>query len=118
MRRARCELSRAQVWLLYRLDSCAPTRLSELALDVGVECSTLSPQVQRLERDGLVARGTDPSDRRAALLRVTRLGHNLLDRLRKARESMLAEAFAGWNSDDLSWAAFQLGRISDALGRA
>lgn len=48
-----------------------PIRQTALAERMGVEAMTLSAFLDRLEGRGLVARATDPSDRRAKLVEVT-----------------------------------------------
>jgi DNA-binding MarR family transcriptional regulator len=115
MRRAKCTLSPGSVWLLARLAKCEPVRLSELAHAVGVDNSTLTPQAQRLEREGLVTREPDPSDRRAALLRVTHAGRALLARLHSARRAMFAELLANWSEQDRALVATMLSRLAESL---
>jgi DNA-binding MarR family transcriptional regulator len=115
MRRARCDLPSGHVWLLTRLETCGPVRLGELAALLGIDNSTLTPQAQRLEREGLVVRETDPSDGRAALLRVTRTGERLLARLHASRRTLLVERLAEWPAADRARAAAILFRLASAL---
>lgn len=115
MKRAQCELTRTHLWVLARLDEAGAVRLSELALALGVEPSTLSPQVQRMEREGLVAREPDPNDGRASLLRLTKKGATLLRRLRKTRRTIFAELLDTWSDDERSQMAAHLARLAGAL---
>ncbi len=115
MRRARCRLPRGQVWLLARLASSEPIRLSDLATSLGVDQSTLTPQAQRLECDGLIAREPDPHDGRAALLRVTQAGQRLLSRLHRARRATFEELLADWSEPDRAQAAQVLNRLAGRL---
>lgn len=115
MRRARCELPAGSVWLLGRMAKFGPVRLSDLAAAVCVDASTLTPQAKRLEREGFVARRTDPSDRRAALLHVTRAGRLLLERMHRVREEMLGEFLGGWSERDRASAARALTRLAESL---
>lgn len=115
MRRAKCGLPRRTVWLLGRLAKSEPIRLSELADALGVDNSTLTPQAQRLERDGLIARKPDPSDKRAALLHVTRTGQAALARLHKTRAEMFDEILAEWTDRDRAQAARVLTRLAEQL---
>jgi len=71
MRRARCNLSRGPAAVLARLNSRGPLRIGELAAMLGIDNSTLTPQAQRLERNGLVTRTPDPHDGRVAVLTIT-----------------------------------------------
>lgn len=115
MRRARCDLPKGHAWLLTRLDTCGPLRLGELATVLGVDASTLSPQVQRLERDGLVAREADPDDRRAVLVRVTPAGRRLLTRMHVGRRTVLTERLRDWTQTEREQAAAVLARLAQAL---
>ncbi|MDT4904908.1 MAG: hypothetical protein QOH52_2924 [Pseudonocardiales bacterium] len=115
MRRARCNLPRGHAWLLGRLEGCGPVRLGELAAVLGIDNSTLTPQTQRLERDGLVVRETDPADGRAALVRITRAGRQLLARLHSSRRALLDEQLSTWPDDDRARAAAILSRLAAAL---
>ncbi len=115
IRRAKSDLPRGPLLLLGTLSVAGPARLSELAAILGVDNSTLTPQAQRLERDGLVLRISDPTDRRAALLEVSRTGRALLRRMRTVRREMLAELFADWSEEDVQAAAIGLAGIADTL---
>jgi len=115
MRRARCSLPQGPVWLLARLAKSEPIRLSELAAVLGVDNSTLTPQAQRLEREGLIARKPDPRDGRAALLHVTRTGRATLARLHRTRAEVFDEILAGWTDRDRAQAARVLTRLAEEL---
>jgi DNA-binding MarR family transcriptional regulator len=115
LRRAGVDLSRSQVWILARITESGPVRLGELATGLGIDKSTLTPQVQRLERDGLVARDPDPSDRRAALLRATRKGRGVMAKLRRTRRAMLGELLHDWSERDIAYASRLLARLGDQL---
>src|SRR6516164_1127504 len=58
-----------------------PVIQRQLAAMLGVEAATLTRQLDRLERDGLVAREPVAGDRRAVLVRLTGPGRALLERL-------------------------------------
>jgi DNA-binding MarR family transcriptional regulator len=75
--------------VLYRLHAEGPVRLTALASSVEVSQPSMTQLIQRLERKGLVARLTDPVDRRAALVTVTDGGRQLvLDRQDGVRERL------------------------------
>jgi|KBSSwiStaDraftv2_1062776.scaffolds.fasta_scaffold00488_17 DNA-binding MarR family transcriptional regulator len=116
MRRAGCELSRSQVWLLARLQTSGPVRLGALAEQMNLDKSTLSPQVTRLETDGYVVRTADPTDGRAHLLHVTKEGKALLRRVERSRGAMLRELLSDWPESDLARASRILSKLSSRLG--
>jgi DNA-binding MarR family transcriptional regulator len=80
--------------VLYRLHAEGPVRLTALASSVEVSQPSMTQLIQRLERKGLVARLTDPDDRRAALVTVTDGGRQLVlerqDRVRERLGELLA----------------------------
>ena len=115
MRRARVDLSRTQVWILARIADAEPVRLGELACALGIDKSTLTPHVQRLERGGLVDRTADPSDRRAALLRATRKGRGVIAKLQRTRRAMLGELLHDWSERDIAYASRILGKLGEQL---
>lgn len=85
LRQAACPVPVSHTWLLGRIEACGPCHPSRLAEMVGLDNSTITAKLKRLEAEGLVQRETDPEDRRAALLAVTASGARLLQRLRQAR---------------------------------
>ncbi|MCP4155029.1 MAG: MarR family transcriptional regulator [bacterium] len=52
-------------------------KLNELGKKAGLEPSTMTGLIDRMERDGLVCRTNDPNDRRAHLISLTEKGLNI-----------------------------------------
>lgn len=96
MRRARCDLPVGAVTMLQRISVCGPVHPSQLAAYYAVDNSSITPRLQRLERAGLLSREPDPSDGRAALVRITPAGERLRKRLHLARRHMLEELVQHW----------------------
>ncbi len=90
-RRASCPVPASHGWLLARIATCGPCRPSDLADFFGVDNSTITPKLQRLEAEDLVRRHADPEDRRAVLVASTAAGSRLLAKLRRARAELLTE---------------------------
>jgi len=86
----------------------------QLATLLGVEPATLTRQLDRLERDKLVARQPVPGDQRAALVRLTQEGHALLERLDDAMTQADAQLCASLTTGQ----ADQLRALLDLLIRA
>lgn len=78
--RARRLLSLNQSAILDHLDSREPTHLHSLAAHMGVTASTMSLNVDRLERAGYVSRNRDDDDARRVELRLTESGNELKQR--------------------------------------
>ncbi len=115
MRRPDVDLPRGHAGLLARLNQAGPVRLGDLARALGVDSSTVTPQTQRLERSGFVARTRDPRDGRAVLLTVTRAGRALLDNMRLTRRAILADRLQEWSDDERALAAEVLKRVAQDL---
>ncbi|HZC71480.1 MAG TPA: MarR family transcriptional regulator [Jatrophihabitans sp.] len=115
MRRARCDLTRAHAALLGRLSEYGPLRTGELAGMLGIDNSTITPQVQKLAKAGLIAREPDPNDGRAAMLTITAEGQQLLERLHRTRRDMLLEKLRDWTPSDRAAVAAALSRLASSL---
>jgi DNA-binding MarR family transcriptional regulator len=94
------DLDRSAYGILCRLADEGPQRLGSLATVFGLDPSTITRQVQALERGGLAARSTDTSDRRASILDLTEEGATALDRTRRYRRERLDDLLDGWSMDD------------------
>src|ERR1041384_2060902 len=64
-------LTERDIVLLGHLDEKTPLRAGRLARHLGVNSSTLSAQIQRLEKEGHLTRKPDSRDRRNVDLRLT-----------------------------------------------
>jgi DNA-binding MarR family transcriptional regulator len=88
------------VLVLTILDSEGPTRLTALATAEGVSQPSMSQLVQRLERQGLVVRLSDPDDGRAALIDITDAGRELIAERQRALRDRLAGLLTGLSAED------------------
>ncbi|MDD7942526.1 MarR family transcriptional regulator [Actinomycetospora lutea] len=84
------ELSLTTASTIATLDRDGPQRLSDLAVREGVTQPSMTALVTRLERDGLAARGDDPTDRRAVIVTLTEAGRDVLRARRTRRATRLA----------------------------
>lgn len=75
-----------------------PTALSDV---LGTGASHVSKIVGRLERDGLVRRGPDPSDRRATLITLTGPGEEAARGVYALGDRMIAEVLEDWSPADV-----------------
>lgn len=68
----------------------ASTRMSDIALDLGVTARTITTMVDALEREELIERVPDPNDRRAISLVLTEHGEAMIPRLETALNEISA----------------------------
>lgn len=94
-------LTTQQITVLGSLENGA-RRMTELAAEHGVRLPTMTVQVNRLEREGLVGRLADAADGRRVLVRLTRLGRLRLGKARDTRTRFLAERLAALPEADLA----------------
>jgi DNA-binding MarR family transcriptional regulator len=109
----RCEQAGAAV--LSRLELLAPVRLTDLALALGLDPSSVSRQVTALERFGLVVREKDPADQRAQRLHLTDKGSDVVAALRRARAEALERLTPGWSAHDIDDLTDRLARLNHEL---
>jgi DNA-binding MarR family transcriptional regulator len=85
---------------LSTLDRSGPCRLTLLAVNEGVTQPAMTQLVARLLEAGLIARASDPSDRRVVEVSITTEGSALLSRRRAARAGRLAGMLARLSPED------------------
>jgi len=110
-------VDRAGYWLLVRLSSQAPVRLSELADTVELDLSTVSRQMRDLVAIGLVVKVPDPDDGRASLLSLSERGWAVLETVSEARRQALAEVINDWSDEERTALTRGLLRLEDGLHR-
>lgn len=114
--RLRCERAGVDVTgaaqrLIYYLMENGPMRLSELARRTETDPGILTRQVNAIERQGIVARRPDPTDRRATLVSMTAKGRRIAQRLREVQDEVLGGQLAAWTASDLERAADLMERL-------
>jgi len=100
---------------LSRLAATGPARMSALAEWQAVDRSTMTAQVKRLERAGLARRHTDPTDRRASIVALTREGKAACDEIRREASAFFVDLLAGWTPRQRRELIESMTRLSTAL---
>ena len=109
------DLDRSAYGILCRLADEGPQRLGALATAFGLDPSTITRQVQALERAALVQRRADDEDRRASILDLTEEGHVVLQHTRAYRRERLEEILTEWSDEDLQEFARLLTKTHDSI---
>lgn len=94
------KLDRALFPLLSRVALNADINVAELANLIGRDHSTVSRQVVKLERLGLLVRKADPADQRSRRLALSETGQDILARIAAVRRRGMEEHFAQWSEAD------------------
>jgi DNA-binding MarR family transcriptional regulator len=95
-------VSPEQVSLLVTITYAPGIGVGELAARERVSAPAMSNHVDRLERDGLVARTPSADDRRRVGLTLTEEGQRVLRRVRSRRTAWLASRLRGLTPDELA----------------
>jgi DNA-binding MarR family transcriptional regulator len=109
--RSGVELSRTGWELLRRVEDLGPIRVSQLAELMDLSLPVTSRALQRLEDDGLVSRGADPADGRAARFVATAAGAEARARIQAAMHDELATVLSMWPERQRSGLAELLPRL-------
>jgi DNA-binding MarR family transcriptional regulator len=75
------DVTMPQLKILFILFINGATRMSALASDLGVTMATASGLVDRLVERAMVARESEPTDRRVVLCRLSEEGHKVVSRI-------------------------------------
>lgn len=92
-------------------------RLGELSVRMMVTGGNLTGIIDALVADGLVTRETVPTDRRAAVVRLSKTGQKAFVKMAAEHETWLAELFAGLKPEDLSAMTHELDALKQAVRR-
>jgi DNA-binding MarR family transcriptional regulator len=101
--------------LLMRLAEEGPLRGGEVARRFGIDKSTASRHLGRLEGQGLIRADTDPDDARSVLFQVTEQGAEHLAATRAARLQPLRQVVASWPEHDRTELTRLLGQLNREL---
>jgi len=93
-------------------------RASDLAERLRVDLSVISRQVGALIEAGLVARATDPSDRRVHRLAITEVGEATLHAHREQMVELISRGLADWSDEEVVQFARGLRRFADSVAGA
>ncbi len=102
-------------WQLSPLKDNPVLRPSEIAIQLGLDNSTVSRYIQKLEKQNLVERREDPSDARAYLIALTADGRQVLDIAFQARRKKIELVVTHWNHDEISSLISLLVRFTNEL---
>jgi len=103
-------LSGPRLRLLLAVEEVGRLRMGDLADDLGVTARTITSLVDALEREGLLSRLPDPTDRRATLLELTEKARTQFEQVRSLQMELGEELVAPLDTQ-------QRRRLLDLLGR-
>ncbi|WP_370348009.1 MarR family winged helix-turn-helix transcriptional regulator [Catenulispora sp. EB89] len=108
------ELTLVSYTVLAHLEDSGGCLAKDLAARYGLDKSTVSRQVQALERLGFLERRPAPEDHRAQMLHLTPAGADILAQVTESRYAAVAERLEGWGDEDITRFAELLTRYNVA----
>jgi DNA-binding MarR family transcriptional regulator len=90
-------------------------RVGELARRLGLEVSTVTRLVDRLEHSGLAERRPDASDRRSVAVALTAAGRAAAERMRARRAAFMAEVLEVLDPSERRELVALMGKVDAAL---
>jgi DNA-binding MarR family transcriptional regulator len=87
-------LSGPRLRLLLTVEEAGRLRMGDLAADLGITARTVTTLVDALEREGLLVRLPDPTDRRATLLALTERAQAQFEQVRSLQMELGEELVA------------------------
>ncbi|MGC0421488.1 MarR family winged helix-turn-helix transcriptional regulator [Embleya sp. AB8] len=108
-------ITQAEYHLLAHLEERGTSTGKELACRLSLDKTTISRQLTALEEAHLIARTTDPTNRRSHLITLTDAGHARLADARQRSLAVMADRFAAWPKEELGALADHLARFNDVL---
>ncbi|MFG2981888.1 MarR family winged helix-turn-helix transcriptional regulator [Streptomyces sp. NPDC048258] len=104
-----------QEFLMMHLWDSGAVRQSELIKSVGLDPSTVTKMLQRLEQAGHVRRRPDPTDRRASLVEATDASCGLLVDVRRAWGELERQTLDGLDESERAELTRLLGKVEATL---
>ncbi len=111
------EITVGEARTLFHASRRGAVRQNLLAERMGIEPMTLVNFLDRLERRGWIVRETDPSDRRAKIVRVTPPARPLVQRLEVIAAGVRSKAAAGLSAREMETLRLALERMRDNLSQ-
>lgn len=115
VRAAGISLEHALFPLLVGIEKIGPIPLVELADRVGRDYTTVSRQVSRLEKLGLVTREPNIVDRRVRKVAITPYGKTMTNRIDSARVRIGRTILASWEPQEVETLVRLMRKFADAL---
>jgi DNA-binding MarR family transcriptional regulator len=116
--RCRHELSVPRIRLLVVLGEAGRMRMGDLAAELEVTARNVTTMVDALEKEGLLARKPDPTDRRATLLELTPTGRAHFDQLQAMQCAIAEEVLAPLDAGQRRQLLDLLNRLKDGVPAA
>ncbi|MDN5764873.1 MAG: MarR family transcriptional regulator [Humibacillus sp.] len=103
--------------VMFTVHTMGPVGISDVAMVLHSDVSTVSRQVSGLFAHGLLDKQPDPADGRATLVSLTDAGRQSLDEVQLVRGQWFQELLADWQADETDLFTEHLQRLGDSLDK-
>jgi DNA-binding MarR family transcriptional regulator len=90
------------IYLLQLLRNHTPSRMGEIADEMGIPISTATRVVDRLEEKKLLSRKKDPRDKRNILVTLEQKGKDVVNRVENQTFQILLKNLSKYNDEDIA----------------
>jgi DNA-binding MarR family transcriptional regulator len=112
--RAQRKGAASRLAMLAVIAACPESSPKAISEELGVHASSVTRQVQALEREGVVKVTADPADGRSCRVRLTAAGRAELERLRRLGMERYASFVAGWEAEEVRTLARLLEKLEQS----
>lgn len=116
-RRRKYPLERAHYLLLLHLRKGALS-VGELAAKLALDNSTVTRQLNAMEKRSLIIKRPNPADGRSALIERTQEGCQLAEAMHDQRTQRIERMLENWTQEDIETCSKLTARLTDALNRS
>jgi DNA-binding MarR family transcriptional regulator len=96
-------------------DAPAGLSMGEISRRLMVSNGNVTGIVERLDRDGLVWRRTNPEDRRSQLVRLTDSGRTTFEGMAEAHEGWISAMLSGLSEEEVEQLKYLLGKAKQSV---
>jgi DNA-binding MarR family transcriptional regulator len=114
-REAGVSLSRLGLFRVLALAGARGIGVLSVARRLGINAAAVTRQVQDLEREGLVTRGSDPRDQRRSIIKLSRNGRKQFTQLHRRIHELESRLLDGVTEQELAAASGMLAKVRASL---
>lgn len=111
----RMGIDKASMIVLYSVKEQHSARPSAIASYCGLDLSTISRHLKRLEEEGFIERRQDPLDGRAQLTNLSAYGAETLAKIDRLRRDAMETALGAWSESERDDLSAVIARLADDL---
>lgn len=112
------QVSMVQSHVLFEVRRAGTPSMQQVAEELGMDVTTFSRQAKALEAKGLMTRRVSVDDRRVALLGLTEVGRQVLEKIDRYMAARLEKIFGRMSSFERETVVRSLGLLNEAIIQA